>query len=36
MVEGDYMVHVFIEYCKNIKMDAEDVVDPLVEMECLG
>jgi len=30
------MVHVFIEYCKNIKMDAEDVVDPLVEMECLG
>ena len=35
MKEGDYMVHVFIEYCKNIKMDAEDVVDPLVEVECL-
>ena len=36
MQEGDYMIHVFVEYLKNIKMDGEDVVDPVIEVECLG
>lgn len=30
------MVHVYIEQAKNIKMDADDTVDPMVEVKCLG
>jgi hypothetical protein len=35
MKRGDYMIHVFIEQAKNIKIDAESTVDPLVEIKCL-
>ncbi len=28
------MIHVFVEQAKNIKVDAEDTVDPLVEIKC--
>lgn len=34
MKRGDYMIHVFVEQAKNIKVDAEDTVDPLVEIKC--
>jgi len=34
MKRGDYMIHVYVEQAKNIKVDAEDTVDPLVEIKC--
>jgi C2 domain len=36
MLRGDYMIHVLIEQAKDIKIDAEDTVDPIVEVKCLG
>lgn len=36
MKRGDYMIHVFIEQAKNIKIDSESTVDPLVEIKCLN
>ena len=36
MKRGDYMIHVYIEQCKNLKVDAGDTVDPMVEITCLG
>jgi hypothetical protein len=36
MKRGDYMIHVMIEQAKNLKVDAEDTVDPLVEVKCMG
>ena len=35
MKRGDYMIHVYIEQAKNIKVDAEDTVDPIVQIHCL-
>ena len=36
MKRGDYMIHVLIEQAKDLKVDAEDTVDPIVEVKCLG
>lgn len=36
MKRGDYMIHVYVEQAKNLKVDAEDTVDPLVEVKLLG
>jgi len=30
------MIHVLIEQAKNLKVDAEDTVDPIVEVICMG
>ncbi len=36
MKRGDYMIHVFVEQAKNLKIDEEDTVDPIVQINCLG
>ena len=36
MKRGDYMIHVMIEQAKNLKVDAEDTVDPIVEVKCMN
>lgn len=36
MQRGDYMIHVFVEQAKNLKVDAEETVDPIVQINCLG
>jgi hypothetical protein len=36
MIPGDYMVHVFIEWGKNIKCGEGSTVDPLVGIEVFG
>lgn len=36
MKRGDYMIHVYVEQCKNIKMDGEDKLDPIVQLNCFG
>lgn len=36
MKRGDYMIHVFVEQAKNLKVDAEETVDPIVQINCLG
>ena len=36
MKRGDYMIHVYVEQAKNMKMDADYTVDPIVECTCLG
>lgn len=30
------MIHVMIEQAKNLKVDAEDTVDPIVEVKCMN
>ena len=30
------MIHVLIEQAKDLKIDAEETVDPIVEVKCLG
>lgn len=36
MKRGDYMIHIFIEKIKDIKIaDGEDTVDPMIETSCL-
>ena len=36
MRRGDYMIHVLVEQAKNLKVDEGNVVDPIVEISCLG
>ena len=36
MKRGDYMIHVMIEQAKNLKVPDGDVIDPIVEVSCLG
>lgn len=36
MKRGDYMIHVMIEQAKNLLVDAEDTVDPIVEVKCMN
>jgi hypothetical protein len=36
MKRGDYMIHVYAETCKNLDVDEGNVVDPIVEIVCLG
>lgn len=35
MKRGDYMIHVFIEQAKNLKVPPESTVDPIVQIDCL-
>ena len=36
MKSGDYMIHVFVEKCKDIMVEPDSTVDPMVFVECLG
>ena len=36
MKRGDYMIHVMIEQAKNLKMDSDSTVDPIVEVKVLS
>ena len=36
MKKGDYMIHVHIENCKEIRMPENTTVNPMVEVHCLG
>lgn len=36
MKRGDYMIHVYVEQAKSLKVDAGETVDPMVEISCLG
>jgi len=36
MKRGDYMIHVYAETCKNLDVEEGNVVDPIVEIVCLG
>ena len=36
MKRGDYMIHVYVETAKNLDVPEGDVVDPIVEVVCLG
>ena len=36
MKRGDYMIHVMVERCKNMKVEAGDKIDPIVQINCLG
>ena len=36
MKRGDYMIHVMIETAKNLDIPEGDVIDPIVEVTCLG
>ena len=36
MKRGDYMIHIYVERAKNLLVDAEDKIDPIVQINCLG
>ena len=36
MKRGDYMIHVMVEQAKALKVPDGDVIDPIVEISCLG
>lgn len=36
MKRGDYMIHVYIEQAKNIEMEENSTVDPIVAVTVLG
>ena len=36
MKRGDYMIHVYVEQAKNLKIDGDSTVDPIVEVVCMG
>lgn len=36
MKRGDYMIHVYVETAKNLDVEEGSVVDPIVEIVCLG
>ena len=36
MKRGDYMVHIYVEQAKNFLVEAEQTLDPLVQINCLG
>ena len=36
MKRGDYMIHVLVEQAKALKVPDGDVIDPIVEISCLG
>lgn len=35
MLAGDYIIHVFIQKAKQIKLDENDTIDPIIEVDCL-
>lgn len=36
MKSGEYMIHVYVEECKEINVKDGETVDPMVVVECLG
>lgn len=36
MKRGDYMIHIYVEQAKNFLVEAEQTLDPLVQINCLG
>jgi hypothetical protein len=36
LARGDYLIHIYIEQAKKLKVDAGDTVDPIVEVSCMG
>ena len=36
MKRGDYMVHIYLEKAKELKVPENDTVDPIFEISCLG
>ena len=36
MKRGDYMIHIYVEQAKNLDVPEGDVVDPIVEINCLN
>lgn len=36
MKRGDYMIHVYVEQAKNLKIEGDSTVDPIVEVVCMG
>lgn len=36
MKRGDYMIHIYVEQAKNLKVEAEQTVDPIVQINCLN
>ena len=36
MKRGDYMIHVYVEQAKNLDVPEGEVVDPIVEINCLN
>ena len=36
MKRGDYMIHVMVEQAKALKVPEGEVIDPIVEVSCLG
>lgn len=36
MKRGDYMIHIYVEQAKELKVDAENTIDPIVQITCLG
>ena len=36
MKRGDYMIHIYVEQAKNLDVAEGDVVDPIVEINCLN
>ena len=36
MKRGDYMIHVMVETAKNLDIPEGEVIDPIVEVTCLG
>lgn len=36
MKRGDYMIHIYVEQAKNIKVPAEHTVDPIVQINFNG
>ena len=36
MKRGDYMIHVMVEQAKNLKMESDSTVDPIVEVKVLN
>jgi hypothetical protein len=36
MKKGDYMVHIFVEKAKEMKVEAGNTIDPMFVIECFG
>ena len=36
MARGDYMIHIMVEQAKDLDIPEGDVIDPIVEINCLG
>ena len=36
MKAGDYVIHVHVQWAKNIYLEGEDTADPLVKVQCMN